>query len=102
MNSENLDQAADKRPGRHDDDQHVRGGAGPDHGDHAGRQADQGEQQVSEDRSGAAAAERPRGLQSRVHERIDREQDDQCEDRGLRPGDGDDPDDDGENTEQDQ
>jgi hypothetical protein len=38
---------------------------------------------VTEDRSGAAAAERPRGLQSRVHERVDREQDDQRENRGL-------------------
>jgi hypothetical protein len=57
---------------------------------------------VTEDRSGAAAAEGPRGLQSRVHERVDREQDDQRENRDARLRDSDDPDGDGENAEQDQ
>jgi hypothetical protein len=77
-------------------------GAGPDHGDHAGRQADQPQQQMPDDRPGGAAAERPHGLQPRVEEGIDREQQDQRVNRHAWPGDGDDPDDDGENAEQDQ
>ena len=59
---EELGDAADKRPGGHDDDQHERGRRGPDQGDHAGRQVDQPEQQVTEDRPGGPAVEGPRGL----------------------------------------
>src|SRR5262249_26306415 len=99
---DDLDHAAGQGPGRHHDDQDVGGGPGPDQGDHAGGQADQREQQVAEDRPGAAAAEGPRGLQPRVHEGVDREAGYQREDRDVRPGDGDDPDDDGEDAEQDQ
>jgi len=57
---------------------------------------------VTEDRPGGPAGEGPRGLQAGVGERVDREQDDQREDRDARPGDGEDPDDDGEYAEQDQ
>src|SRR6266700_357905 len=99
---EDLGEAADKRPYPHHYDQDVRGRPGPDQGDHAGRQVDQPEQQVTEHRSGVTAAEGLRALQARVHERVDREQDDQRENRDVRPRDGDDPDDDGENAEQDQ
>jgi hypothetical protein len=99
---DDLDYATDKGPGRHHDDQNVRGGPRPDQGDHSGRQADQREKQVTEDRPGVAAAESPRGLQSRVHERVDGEQDDQRQDRDTRPGDGDNPDDDSQDAEQDQ
>ena len=60
------------------------------------------EQQVTEDRPGVPAAEGTRALQSGGHERVDREQDDQRENRDARPGDSDDPNDDGENAEQDQ
>ena len=56
-------------------------GPGPDDRDHAGRYVDQGEQQVADDRSRAVAAERSRALQEGVAERVDREQDDQREDR---------------------
>jgi DNA-binding PucR family transcriptional regulator len=59
---EELGHAADERPRGHDDDQHERGGRGPDQGDHAGRQVDQPEQQVPEDRPGGPAGEGPRGL----------------------------------------
>ena len=45
------------------DDQDVCGGSGPGQGDRSGGQADQREQQVGEDRPGAAAAEGPRSLQ---------------------------------------
>ena len=55
---------------------------------------------VAEDRPGGAAAERPRGLQARVEERVDREQDDQGVHGDAGPGEGDDPDDDAQNAEQ--
>src|SRR5262249_23939501 len=96
------DPAARPGPSRPDKDPGGSGGARPDQGDHAGGQPDQREQQVTEDRSGAAAAEGSRSLQPRVHEGVDREQDDQRENRDVGPGDGDDPDDDGEDAEQDQ
>jgi hypothetical protein len=57
---------------------------------------------VAEHRTRGPAAERAQRLQRRGDERVDREQDDQRVNRHLGPGDGDDPDDDGENAEQDQ
>jgi hypothetical protein len=66
-------------------------GRGPGQGHHAGRQVDQSEEQMTEDRAGGPAAEGPRGLQPRVHERVDREQDDQRENCDAWPGDGEDP-----------
>ena len=99
---EGLGDAADQRPGCYNDDQHERGRPGPDQGHHAGRQVDQSEEQVTEDRAGAPAAEGPRGLQPHVQERVDREQDDQRENRDARPGDGEDSNDDGQNAEQNQ
>ena len=92
---EELGHAADQRPGGHDDDQHVRGGPGPDQGDHAGGQVDQPEQQVTEHRTGVPAGKGPGGLHPGRDERVDREQDDQRENRDARPGDRDDPDDHG-------
>ena len=77
-------------------------GRGPDQGDHAGGQVNQPKQQVIEDRPAGPAGEGPRGLQPRVQERVDREQDDESKDRDAGPGDREDPDDDGENAEQDQ
>jgi hypothetical protein len=71
---EELGEAAGQRPRRHDDDQHERGRRGPGQGEHPGRQVDQPEQQVTEDRAGGPAAEGPRALQPRVRERVDREQ----------------------------
>src|SRR5215831_1324482 len=97
-----LDDAAHHGPDADDQDQHQRGRTRPDDGDHAGRQADQREQQVAEDRPGGAAAEGPHGLQARVDERVDREQQDQRINGHAWPGEGDDPDDDGENAQQDQ
>jgi hypothetical protein len=67
-----------------------------------GREAGQREQQVPEDRPGGAAAEGARQLQPGTGERVDREQNDQREYRHTGPGEGDDPDDDGEDAEQDQ
>jgi hypothetical protein len=57
---------------------------------------------VTEDRAGRPAAEGAHGLQAGVHERVDREQDDQRENGDAGPGDGDDPDDEGENADQNQ
>src|ERR1700683_576704 len=99
---EDLGEAAGQRPRRHDDDQHERGRRGPGQGEHPGRQVDQPEQQVTEDRAGGPGAEGPRALQSRVQERVDREQDDQRENRDAWPGDGQDPGDDSQNAEQNQ
>jgi hypothetical protein len=74
----------------------------PAEGDHPDRQRDQHEQQAAEHRPVSGAAERLHGLQARADERVDREQDDQRENRHARPGDGNDPDDDAENAKQDQ
>jgi hypothetical protein len=49
-------------------------GAGQARGEHPGRQVDQPEQQMTQDRAGGPAAEGPHALQSRVHERVDREE----------------------------
>jgi hypothetical protein len=89
-----LGDAPDDRPDSDDNHQHQRGGPGPDDRDHAGRYVDQAEQQVTDNRSRAIAAEGSRALQDGVAERVDREQDDQREDRHPRPGQRDDPSDD--------
>ena len=99
---EDLGEAGHERPDRHDQHQHPRGRVGPDQGSHTGRQVDQCQQQVAEDRSCGAAAERAHGLQARADEGVDREQDDQRGNRHARPGDGDDPDDDAQDAKQDQ
>jgi hypothetical protein len=99
---EDLEEAAHERPDPHDQHQHQRRGPRPHQGDYPGREVDQPEQQVPEDRSRGATAERARSLQPRVGERVDREQDDQREDRYPGPREGDDPDDDGEDAEKNQ
>ena len=57
---------------------------------------DQAEQQVADDRPGLPAAEGAHCLEAGVHERVDREQDDQGENRHPGPGQGDDPGDEGQ------
>src|ERR1700730_11866845 len=97
-----LGQPTRKRPESHHEEQHERGRRGPGEGSHAGSQVDQRNQQVTNDRPGTPAAEGPNGLQPGVDKRVDREQYNKCENRDTRPGDGDDPDDDGQHAKQDQ
>src|SRR5215471_572484 len=99
---DDLDDAAGHRPDPDDQHQHQRGRPGPHQGDHTGRQADQPEQQVAEDRPGGAAGEGPHGFQARVDKRVDREQDDQRVNGHTGPDEGDNPNDDAQNAEQDQ
>jgi hypothetical protein len=56
---DDLDDAAGHRPDPDDQHQHQCGRSGPDHGDHAGGQADQAQQQVAQHRPSGAAAEPP-------------------------------------------
>ncbi len=86
------------------DDQHEDEGGRPrpGQGDHTGGDVDQSEQQVPEDRPGGAAAERPHGLQPGRHEGVDGEQDHEGEDGDPRPGEGHDPDAEGEQAPKDQ
>jgi hypothetical protein len=97
---EDLEEAADERPDPHDQHQYQRGGPGPDQGDHPGGQVDHCQQQVADDRPGGASGEGPHRLYPGRDEGVDREQDDQCQNRHPGPGEGEDPDHNGENAKQ--
>jgi hypothetical protein len=101
-NATTIDDSRDDGPASDNQHEDERGGHGPGDGDHAGGHVHESEQQVAEDRPGGVAAERERGLQAGPDEGVDSEHDDESQDGDPRPGEGYDPDGEGQQAPEDQ